>query len=197
MPTVIVVNSDLQGDITIRGYQDLLKPILKGKIAYSNPNTTTTGYQHMRAIYSMHHRVSDVHQFQDHAMQLSKTSKVIEDVAKGKYYAGLSYEQDARTWKNKGYPVSIVYPIEGTMLNVDGIALVKNAHPHPKRKKLVQYLTSRSVQQRLVAEFDAKSIRKDVSEQSDQSIENLKNIPLIPKSKLPDIPHHKFLEMIQ
>lgn len=46
------------------------------------------------------------------------------------------------------------------MLNVDGIALVKNAHPHPKRKKLVQYLTSRSVQQRLVAEFDAKSIRK-------------------------------------
>ncbi|MDI1801496.1 iron ABC transporter substrate-binding protein, partial [Staphylococcus aureus] len=38
---------------------------------------------------------------------------------------------------------------------------------------------------------------KDVSEQSDQSIENLKNIPLIPKSKLPDIPHHKFLEMIQ
>lgn len=55
----------------------------------------------MRAIYSMHHRVSDVHQFQDHAMQLSKTSKVIEDVAKGKYYAGLSYEQDARTWKTK------------------------------------------------------------------------------------------------
>lgn len=191
------MNSDLQGDIKIRGYQDLLQPILKGKIAYSNPNTTTTGYQHMRAIYSMHHRVSDVHQFQNHAMQLSKTSKVIEDVAKGKYYAGLSYEQDARTWKNKGYPVSIVYPIEGTMLNVDGIALVKNAHPHPKRKKLVQYLTSRSVQQRLVAEFDAKSIRKDVSEQSDQSIENLKNIPLIPKSKLPDIPHHKFLEMIQ
>ena len=59
MPTVIVVNSDLQGDIKIRGYQDLLQPILKGKIAYSNPNTTTTGYQHMRAIYSMHHRVSD------------------------------------------------------------------------------------------------------------------------------------------
>ena len=39
MPTVIVVNSDLQGDIKIRGYQDLLQPILKGKIAYSNPNT--------------------------------------------------------------------------------------------------------------------------------------------------------------
>jgi iron(III) transport system substrate-binding protein len=46
------------------------------------------------------------------------------------------------------------------MLNVDGIALVKNAHPHPKRKKLVQYLTSRSVQQRLVAEFVIESSPK-------------------------------------
>ncbi|WP_256050772.1 substrate-binding domain-containing protein, partial [Staphylococcus aureus] len=129
------------GEIKIRVYQDLLQPIRKGKIAYANPNTTTTGYQHSRAIYSRHHRVSDVHQFQNHAIQLSKTSKVIEDVAKGKYDAGLSYEQEARTWKNKVYPVSIVYPIEGTMLKVDCIALVKNAHPHPKRKKLVQYLT--------------------------------------------------------
>lgn len=101
MPTVIVVNKDLQGDIAIRGYKDLLQPVLKGRIAYSNPNTTTTGYQHMRAIYSMNHQVSDVHQFQNHAIQLSQTSKVIEEVAKGKYYAGLSYEQDARTWKTK------------------------------------------------------------------------------------------------
>ncbi len=125
----------------------------------------------MRAIYSMHHRVSDVHQFQNHAMQLSKTFKVTKRgiaFKRWKCFAGLSYKQDTHTWKNKGYPVSIVYPIEGTMLNVDGIALVKNAHPHPKRKKLVQYLTSRYVQQRLVAELNAKSIQKDVSEQSDK-----------------------------
>ena len=29
MPTVIVVNKDLQGDIAIRGYKDLLQPVLK------------------------------------------------------------------------------------------------------------------------------------------------------------------------
>ncbi|WP_449618414.1 hypothetical protein, partial [Pseudomonas aeruginosa] len=74
--------------------------------------------------YHMRHQVSDVHQFQHHAVQLSKSSQVIEKVAKGAYYAGLSYEQDARTWKQKGYPISIIYPTEGTMLNVDGIALV-------------------------------------------------------------------------
>ena len=55
----------------------------------------------MRAMYHMRHQVSDVHQFQHHAVQLSKSSQVIEKVAKGAYYAGLSYEQDARTWKQK------------------------------------------------------------------------------------------------
>lgn len=83
------------------------------------------------------------------------------------------------------------------MLNVDGIALVNNAQPHPKRKKLVQYLTSRSVQQRLAEEFDAKSIRKDVTETNHSSIENLDHIPLIPQSHVSNIPHHQFLEMIQ
>ena len=34
---------------------------------------------------------------------------------------------------NKRIPISIIYP-RGTMLNVDGIALVNNAQPHPKRK---------------------------------------------------------------
>ncbi|MFO3719814.1 extracellular solute-binding protein [Staphylococcus felis] len=197
IPTVIVVNKDLQGDIAIRGYKDLLQPALKDRVVYSNPNTTTTGYQHMRAMYSMHQEVKDVHHFQKHAVQLPETSQVISRVATGQYYAGLSYEQDARTWKNKGYPVSIIYPTEGTMLNVDGIALVNNEHPHPKREKLVHYLISRPVQQRLVADIDAKSIRKDVTEQTDQSIASLKHIPVIPKSELPNIPHHEFLEMIQ
>lgn len=197
MPTVIVVNKDLQGDIIIRGYEDLLQPTLKDRVAYSNPKTTTTGYQHMRAIYSMHHKVSDVHHFQNHAVQLSETSQVISRVATGQYYAGLSYEQDARNWKNKGYPLSIIYPTEDTILNVDGIALVKNGRPHPKRQKLVHYLISRPVQQRLVAKFNAKSIRKDVTEHSDQSIAPLKNIPVIPQYQLPNTSHHDFLEMIQ
>lgn len=61
-PTVTVVNSGLQGGIKIRGCQDLLRPIFKGKVTYLNPNTTAIDCRHMRAIYSMHYRVSDMHQ---------------------------------------------------------------------------------------------------------------------------------------
>ncbi|MBI5974830.1 extracellular solute-binding protein [Staphylococcus canis] len=198
MPIVIVVNEDLKGDIPIRGYTDLMHhPALNTRVAYSNPNTTTTGYQHMRAIYSMSNEIQDVHHFQNQAVRLDKTSKVINDVAKGKYYAGLSYEQEARTWQDKGYPISIIYPREGTLLNVDGIALINNAHPHPKREQLVHYLTSRPIQQRLVSEFGIKSIRQDISESRNDAVAQFDKIPLLPKSKLPSQPHDQFLEMIQ
>ena len=45
------------------------------------------------------------------------------------------------------------------MLNVDGIALVNNAQPHPKRKKVSTIFNNRSVQQRLAEEFDAQYVK--------------------------------------
>nr|WP_086428897.1 extracellular solute-binding protein [Staphylococcus cornubiensis] len=197
MPTVIVVNTDLQGDITINGYMDLMQPALDQKVAYSNPKTTTTGYQHMRGLYHIHNRVAEIHQFQQHAVQLAKSSDVIAQVAKGHYFAGLSYEQDARTWLQKGYPLKVIYPVEGTVLNVDGIALVNNQHPHPKRTALVNYLTSYTVQQRLAQQDGVKPIRRDVSEIKEPGIAQLRDIPVIPETALPHETHQKFLERVE
>ena len=42
MPTTIVVNKDLIGNIKVRGYKDLCAEELKGKVVYSNPLETTT-----------------------------------------------------------------------------------------------------------------------------------------------------------
>lgn len=197
MPAVIVVNTDVQGDIVIRGYKDLLQHDLKNKVAYPNPHTTTTGYQHMRAIFSMSNDVQDVYRFDNLAIQLSKSSQVIKEVSEGKYYAGLSYEQDARTAIKKGYPLKIIYPAEGTMLNIDGIALVNTEDPHPKREALMRYLTSYKVQQRLAKEFGVKPIRKDVDETETEETKQLSDIPIIPKSTLPKMSHKIFLENIE
>ena len=37
IPSVIMVNTDLIGDIRMEGYEDLLNPELKGKIAFADP----------------------------------------------------------------------------------------------------------------------------------------------------------------
>ena len=89
---------------------------------------------------------------------------------------------------NKRIPISIIYPTEGTMLNVDGIALVNKPH--------VCTIFNKPFCTTTFEEFD-KSIRKDVTETNHSSIENLDHIPLIPQSRVSNIPHHQFLEMIQ
>ncbi|WP_434556734.1 extracellular solute-binding protein [Staphylococcus delphini] len=195
MPTVIVVNTDLQGDIHINGYTDLMQPALKQKVAYSNPKTTTTGYQHMRGLYHIHGNSDAIHQFRQQAVELPKSSDVIAQVAQGRYYAGLSYEQDARTWLQKGYPLKVIYPDEGTVLNIDGIALVNSQHP--KRTALIHYLTSYTVQQRLAQQDGVKPIRRDVSEIKEPGIAQLRDIPVIPETALPHETHQKFLERVE
>ena len=54
----------------------------------------------------------------------------------------------------------MIYPSEGTMLNHDGIALVKKENINPKSKKLINYLTSKKVQQKIADEYKIQSGRK-------------------------------------
>ena len=44
-PTVFIVNNDLAGDIEINGFEDLLNPALKGKIAAGDPVNSSSAFQ--------------------------------------------------------------------------------------------------------------------------------------------------------
>ncbi|WP_323706722.1 extracellular solute-binding protein [Mammaliicoccus sciuri] len=197
MPTTIVVNKDLIGNIKVRGYKDLCAEELKGKVVYSNPLETTTGYQHMKAIESINHNVDDVKDFMATANKVDKSSKVIQEVANGKYYAGLSYESDAKAYINKGYPLKMIYPSEGTMLNHDGIALVTKENINPKSKKLINYLTSKKVQQKIADEYKIQSGRKDVFNQNKQVAAKFREIPVIEDDDISHLTRKQFLELIQ
>ena len=44
-PTVMIVNKDLKGDMKIEGFEDLLNPELKGKIAFGDPVNSSSAFQ--------------------------------------------------------------------------------------------------------------------------------------------------------
>ncbi|MGB4137178.1 MAG: extracellular solute-binding protein, partial [Microbacterium sp.] len=53
-PTVMVVNTNLQGDIKIEGFADLLDPRLKGRIAFGDPVNSSSAFQVLMAmLYGM------------------------------------------------------------------------------------------------------------------------------------------------
>ncbi|KEZ87288.1 ABC transporter substrate-binding protein, partial [Lacrimispora celerecrescens] len=54
IPSVIMVNTDLIGDIKIEGYEDLLNPELKGKIAFADPAASSSSFEHLvNMLYAM------------------------------------------------------------------------------------------------------------------------------------------------
>ena len=54
IPSVLMVNTDLIGDIEINGYEDLLNPALKGKIAMCDPSKSSSSYEHLiNMLYAM------------------------------------------------------------------------------------------------------------------------------------------------
>ena len=48
--SVLIVNTDLIGDIEINGYEDLLNPELKGKIATADPANSSSAFAHLTNI---------------------------------------------------------------------------------------------------------------------------------------------------
>ena len=47
MPSVIMINANLIGDIVINGYEDLLNEKLKGKIAYADPSKSSSSFEQL------------------------------------------------------------------------------------------------------------------------------------------------------
>ena len=54
VPSVIMINTDLIGDIEINGYADLLNPALKGKIVFADPQASSSSFEHLvNMLYAM------------------------------------------------------------------------------------------------------------------------------------------------
>ena len=54
IPSVIMVNTNLIGDVKVEGYEDLLQPELKGRIAMCDPATSSSAYEHLiNMLYAM------------------------------------------------------------------------------------------------------------------------------------------------
>ena len=47
IPSVIMINTNLIGNIKIEGYADLLNPALKGKIATTDPSASSSSFEHL------------------------------------------------------------------------------------------------------------------------------------------------------
>lgn len=152
--SVLIVNTNLIGDIEINGYEDLLNPELKGKIATADPANSSSAFAHLtNMLLAMGGYESDeAWQYVEDLFEnidgkiCESSSAVYKQVADGEFVVGLSYEDPCAQLVKDGAPVEIVYMEEGTVFLPASATIVKGAKNMDNAKLFMDFILSDEVQ---------------------------------------------------
>ncbi|MCR5085278.1 MAG: ABC transporter substrate-binding protein [Succinivibrionaceae bacterium] len=170
IPSVIMINKKLIGDIKVEGYEDLLNPQLKGKIAMADPSKSSSAYEHLiNMLYAM--GKGDPEKGWDYVAKfcanldgklLGGSSAVYKGVADGEYTVGLTFEEGGAKYVADGAPVAVVYMKEGVISKPDGLYIIKGAKNLENAKKFLDVMTSKDAQTIIASNLHRRSVRTDV-----------------------------------
>lgn len=98
--SVLIVNNELAQGLSITSYEDLLQPALKGKIAFADPNKSSSAFSQLTNIllakggYTHSEAWDYVKQLliNTNSRRAASSSDVYQSVAEGKMIVGLTYE---------------------------------------------------------------------------------------------------------
>lgn len=171
IPSVCMLNRKLLGDCVVGGYADLLTPELKGKIAFSDPEKSSSATEHLiNMLYAMGGGDTPagwayVTRFCKNldGKLLSSSSQVYEGVSEGKFAVGLTFEEGGANYAVSDDTIELVYMKEGVVCTPDGVYIIQNTAHLKDAQKFVDYLTGKSVQVYMSEILNRRSIRTDVS----------------------------------
>ena len=174
MPSVLMVNTRLLGDLTIEGYEDLLNPELKGRIAMCSPSSSSSAWEQLiNMLYAMGEGEPEegwdyVEEFIANldGVLLESSSEVYQGVADGRFTVGLTFEEGAAHYVAEGQPVKIVYMEEGVISRPDVVAIVKGTIHEAEAEQFVAFVTGLDAQQTISSQLDRRTVRSDVEEPS-------------------------------
>ena len=173
VPSVLMVNTNLIGDISIRGYEDLLQPQLRGRIAMAAPAVSSSSYEHLiNMLYAMGH--GDPENGWDYVEAfcanldgnlLESSSAVYKGVAEGRYTVGLTFEEGAAHYvAGDSAAVKLVYMEEGVISKPDVVCIAAGAEHMDEARAFVDFVTGRDAQTMIATTLDRRSVRTDVEE---------------------------------
>lgn len=149
----LIVNKTLAAElgVEIKGYADLLNPVLKGKIASGDPTKSSSAWAELtNMLLVMGDKPYDekaweyVEKFvaQLDGIQLDSSSAIYKGVADGEYVVGVSYEDPCIKMLADGADVYVVYPEEGTVWLPAATAIVKGAPHEANAQKFIDFQLS-------------------------------------------------------
>jgi len=168
---LLMINTDLIGDIEINGYACLLNPALRGQIAITDPAASGSSFNHLiNQLYAMGHDNNPNlgWDYMDDFIQnlggimLGDSSAVHQGVANGNFIVGLTYEEAPFTYIEEGYPVRVVYIDEGIIGTSSGAAVIKDAPNRDAAHVFINFITSFDAQAMMERDLFRRPVRSDI-----------------------------------
>src|SRR5258708_6816287 len=93
---------------------------------------------------------------------LKKSSVVFQGVGNGEYPIGVSMEYAGYVWASNGAPVKVVYPSEGTVVAMEGCAIIKGGPNTESARAFVDLINRKDVRELIFTKPFRRPARQDL-----------------------------------
>lgn len=140
------VEAQKQGLPKPESWQDLTKPVYKGKIVMPNPASSGTGFLDVAGWIQMWGE-ANAWKFMDGlheniGVYTHSGSQPCRMAGAGEFPIGISFEYRAMATKKSGAPVDIVFPKEGLGWDLEASGIIKGTKKLDAAKKLMDWLAT-------------------------------------------------------
>jgi iron(III) transport system substrate-binding protein len=144
----------------------LLDPKWKGKIAFTDPANSGSAYSTVTMLVD-HFGGGDagwakVRQLLANTRVLNRSSLVFQGVGNGEYPLGVSLEYAGYIWASNGAPVTVIYPSDGTVVAMEGCAILKGGPNPDSAKRFVDFINRKDVRELIFAKTFRRPARQDL-----------------------------------
>lgn len=157
-----IVNKNLLQEADYpKTWKALADPKYKGQLVLANPSLSGSAYAQLAQILQLYgwDVAEDV---MANASFTTSSQSVFQDVGRGERSVGVTGEVNVKTMMDEGFPVTIIYPEDGTALRFDASAIIKGG-PNPDNAKLFLDFANSAEAHKLVVQTNRRSVRKDVA----------------------------------
>jgi iron(III) transport system substrate-binding protein len=164
---VILQNTKLiPADAGPKSWADLMKPEWKGKIAFTDPANSGSAYSNLTMLAQMWgggeagwEKVSGL---LTNTRVLNRSSLVFQGVGNGEFALGMSLEYAGYQWSSNGAPVKVIYPADGTVAQMEGVAIIKGGPNTENARQFVDYVSRKDVREAILRFAFRRPARQDL-----------------------------------
>ena len=164
---VILQNTKLiPADAGPKSWADLMKPEWKGKIAFTDPANSGSAYSNLTMLAQMwgggEAGWDKVSGLLANTRVLNRSSLVFQGVGNGEFALGMSLEYAGYQWSSNGAPVKVIYPADGTVAQMEGVAIIKGGPNTENARQFVDYVSRKDVREAILRFAFRRPARQDL-----------------------------------